>query len=254
MVINDIEYCVTLFFEDESGTTLKDMDFSDFSEVNDYIATHKKDCHSVSYTLCEMIDGTPDNFTWKAPFKWGILSDEEIEEIISEQIEFLEEIVEKSEALENWQKEFHYKHENCDFTEKMSQLKDFAYVCPNCFMPIDDCRCRLYPYFLVQIDKLVLPIVRELNIQGYKTTGCCAGHPERDNALRITISFDKDYNFDNSFPEGFRYSKLKHSLFFDAPDGLSVEQLLDLQEEVIDQLADWAEMLLPADNEDELID
>lgn len=75
------------------------------------------------------------------------------------------------------------------------------YVCPFCFNQINKCICKIYPpYTLIQIDKNMQEIVRELNKKGYKTKYSCESH--YGYTYNIYISFLKKYIF-KELPDGF---------------------------------------------------
>ena len=94
----------------------------------------------------------------------------------------------------------------------------------------------------------MLPIIRELNEKGYKTTGCCAGHPS-EGYLNIYICFAEDYDFDEPFPDGGRYSKSKHSISYTV-SAEDCDNLADFQRGTLYKLSDWAEMLFELEEEE----
>lgn len=250
MRINNIDYCVTLFFYDKNGERCKELDFSDFYAVNRYIRENSNDGYEVFYTFRELIDGEPDDYSWEVSFAWKELSEEEIQFQVDDYLRYLAENDEHSEKNEKFLKEFHYRESFCDSEEKKARFHDFAYVCPRCMREVEHCRCKHYPYYLVQIDKLILPIVRELNANGYITCGCCAGHPATEDFLWIYIAFDKDYHFDMPFPAGGKYSKLGHTILYSPPENMPREEYAAFQERVINELMEWADMLLPVANDE----
>lgn len=247
--INGIDYCVTLFFDDENGEQIKELNFTDFNEVNHYIRENTPDTNKVSFSFREMIDGKPDSLLWKLEMEWKEFSEEEIQCQIEWYLQFLEESKAFAEKVESAAKEIHYHEINCDYEKKKSRLHEFVYICPNCLQDLEHCRCEHYPNYLVQIDKLMLPVIRELNINGYVTTNCCAGHPATDKRMDIYIAFDREYHFDMPFPDGGRYSKLSHILRYEPPEDMPREEYAAYQERVMEELLDWAEMLLPAEAE-----
>lgn len=170
-------------------------------------------------------------------------------------IEDEEEQAEYQKTVDEFSREIHYMGENADYMKKQHHLADIAYVCPSCIRPVEDCRCALYPYYLVQIDKLMVPIIRELNEKGYKTTGCCAGHPDQEEFVvsGIYIAFADEYDFDEPFPEGVRYSKSRHTIHF-TPNAEDCDDLMKFQEETLDKLLYWAEMLFAVDEYDNMYD
>lgn len=245
--INNIDYCITLYFEDENGDYVKELDFADFREVNRYIRENNNGGYQVNYTFRELIDGKPELPTWDKSLEWKELSEEEMQFQIDDYLCWFAENKAYWDNVEKHSRQLQYCVHFVDYETKKARRHEFSYVCPRCMRELEHCRCKSYPYYLVQIDKLILPIIRELNINGYITTYCCAGHPDIDEPLYIYIRFDKEYHFDMPFPEGGRYSKLWHSISYAPPENMPKEQYAAFQKRVIDELTDWAEMLLPAD-------
>ena len=246
MQINGIEYCISLFFNDDSGE-IKELNFKDFDEVNEYIKVNSADGYSVSFSFCEMINGIPDLPSWEKEMQWVEFSQEDIQFEIEGHLQFLEESKKLTDATEEIAKEFHYCQTTYDYDKKKAWLHEFAYVCPRCMYELEHCRCKNYPDYLIQIDKQILPIVRELNINGYVTTYCCAGHPSADRPMDIYIAFDREYRFDLPFPDGGRYSKQDHILRYTPPKDMPKEEYGNYQKCIMEELFDWAEMLLPTE-------
>lgn len=244
MIIEGIDYFVAIYKTGENGFPEYITHFADFHALNEFIrntvnAEYKE--QKLFYSLVENIDNEPGAFSWTAPFELVEFSDEQIQQIIEQFIEDEKADAEHWAKVDEWSKQLHYIPQNVDYKAKQHRLSDFDYVCPTCLRTIDDCRCEGYPYYLVQIDKLMLPIIRELNEKGYKTTGCCAGHLY-ENYLSIYICFAEDYDFDQPFPEGGRYSKTKHSISYFVSDE-DCDNFEDFQRETLWKLNDWAEML-----------
>ena len=130
-----------------------------------------------------------------------------------------------------------------DYESKKKHRADYSYICPHCYREIDDCRCSNYPYFLVQIDTLIVPVIRTLNIKGYITSACCAGHIDQDNCTSIHIAFREEHYFGNSIPEGAVYSREARMVRFDGLDKLSAEERIIYQAESIEKLNAWADKL-----------
>lgn len=248
MIIQGIDYFVAIYEMGQDGFPEYLAHFADFYALNDFIRNNANNPKyvnaSLSYSFVENIDGEPDAFSWVQSFKFEEFTAEQIEHEIELFIESEEEQAEHGKKVDEFSREIHYRGEDADYTKKKHHLADIAYVCPSCIRPVEDCRCALYPYYLVQIDKLMVPIIRELNEKGYKTSGCCAGHPEQAEfaASGIYIAFADEYDFDEPFPEGARYSKSRHTLQF-TPDVEGYENLVKFQQETLDKLSDWVEML-----------
>ena len=250
MIINGIEYFVSIFVEDSAGDIIEDYDFHNFEEFNQFIRENKdnpkyKGC-KLSYSFVESIDGKPGYSMWDKPIEFRELSNKEIEAEIEDFLSFEEETNSLFAEANAFDKEIHYRENDGEYLSKRVRFNDFSYVCPTCLRIVDDCRCKSYPYYLVQIDTLILPIIRLLNEKGYTTTGCCAGHPkteiEQFLSSGVHICFDRDYDFDEEFPEGAKYSKVKHCIDF-IPTPADVDDLLYFQRRVLDDLMEWAELL-----------
>lgn len=247
--IDGINYMVLLFLDNGNWEDTDMYQFSDFDEMNSFIREQKQlsryEGFRARYTLAEATeDGQINGYTWDAEIPFEEFTEEEIKAAIEEQRAWLIEVDALSTELNKKQREINYYAYDGDYREKQSRLADFVYVCPNCIREIEDCRCKYYPYYLMQIDRLILPVIRELNMKGYKTTGCCAGHIQDDEfkTTGIYICFDQDYDFDQPFPEGAVYTKTKHSLSIVPPSSV-YDDLKTWQRETIWALSDWAEML-----------
>lgn len=252
MKIEGNDYFVAIYETGENGFPEYIAHFKDFYALNDFIRKNADNetykVKELSYSFVENIDGEPDAFSWTMPFELTVFSEERIQQEIEQFIEGEKESEEHFAKVDEWSKQLHYIPQRVDYKAKQHRLADFAYVCPTCLRTVDDCRCEGYPYYLVQIDKLILPIIRELNEKGYKTTGCCAGHPS-EGYLNIYICFAEDYDFDELFPDGGRYSKVKHSISYTASTE-NCDNLADFQRETLYQLNDWAEMLSELEEEE----
>ena len=251
MIIEGIEYFIALFIDDATdGSELEDLYFHDFKEFNQFIFDNKNNPKyanvNLSYSFVESINGNPGAFSWTKPIKFEEMSDQEIEHEIVDYKDFLEENCQESMAVDEWSKQIHYLGEDEDYLSKREHLNDISYVCPSCLRLVEDCRCNLYPYYLVQIDTLILPIIRLLNSKGYTTTGCCAGHPltEREQFIvdGIYICFDQDYDFANDCPEGGIYEKVKNCIRI-LPKEDDLDDLEYFQQRALDDLLEWAELL-----------
>lgn len=249
MIIDGIEYNILLFVNDENGDAIDELYFDSFEQYNEFFRERKHIKYqnaTFAYTFVEIINGEPGSYSWFMPIEAKELSEEEIQNVISEYREYLIDNEEYSKNFDEGLREIHYRSDGQKYQK--TGLNDYCYVCPSCLNIIEECECRFYPYYLVQIDRLILPIIKELNSKGYMTTGCCAGHPTEDSKfIDISICFAKDYEFDEPFPEGSKYAKVKHALSFSAEVN-GYQEALDFQQETLDKLSDWAEMLF--ENED----
>lgn len=248
MVINGIDYYVGLYIMGADGFPEYEAHFEDFHALNAFIRENadnpKYTNNQMCYSFVEDIDGEPDAFSWVSNIEWQAFSDEQMQYEIDEFIEMMAEQKEEDARVDEFSKEIHYHEDGVDYQKKQRHFDDIAYVCPHCLRTVDDCRCALYPWYLVQIDKLLVPIIRELNSKGYKTTGCCAGHPQDEEfkGSGVYIAFAEDYDFDEPFPDGGKYSKSKHTISY-IPAEEDYDNLVDFQMNVLQRLEDWAEML-----------
>lgn len=80
-------------------------------------------------------------------------------------------------------------------------VRNYYYVCPTCLSVPENCSCSLLPETLMQIDKRMLPIIRELNKKWYVTTSCCEGHV--GHYEQIYIMFKSKHKFKLPLPKGF---------------------------------------------------
>lgn len=78
---------------------------------------------------------------------------------------------------------------------KLDKPEGYYYRCPN---------KKCGDLNLVEIDDLILPIIKLLNIKGYKTTYCCSAHAyENENHCANTyIAFDSEF-VPKIIPKGF---------------------------------------------------
>lgn len=83
-----------------------------------------------------------------------------------------------------------YKQESIKLNE--SSKYDYNTICPkaNCYGDV------------VEIDDLLLPVIKLLNQKGYITTFCCSGHSYEAGYCNTYISFDNEY-LPNIIPKGF---------------------------------------------------
>jgi len=255
MKIKGIDYFVAVYEMDQQGYPEYLAHFVDFHALNTFIRDNadnpKYAKASLCYSFVENIDGEPAPFSWVQAFQFEEFSAEQMEQEIEIFIEDLEIQGDLDKKVDEFSKEIHYMGEDTDYMAKRHHLADIAYVCPSCIRPVEDCHCSLYPYYLVQIDKAMVPIIRKLNAKGYKTTGCCAGHPDQEDFLAsgIYIAFAEDYDFDEPFPEGAQYSKARHTIMF-MPNVEGYDNLVKFQEQTLDKLSDWVDMLFALDELD----
>lgn len=255
MRINGIEFLVMLIIGDMDSDNAREFYFSDFEELNRFIREHQHNPQYQEgpffYTLVESINGKPSAFCWTQEIEFRPFTQEQIQEEINAEKSFLLDLPKYANEMEQNAKEIHYTEEYDHYKDKVDRLNEFTYVCPNCIREIEDCRCSSYPYYLVQIDRLMLPIIRELNKNGYRTTGCCAGHPVENNPIsaRVYINFKKPYSFSEPLPEGAIWSKIANSISFET-NCKNYKDLLAFQQDSLDKLSDWAEMLLEVEEKD----
>ena len=81
-----------------------------------------------------------------------------------------------------------------------NNLNVYSYVCSHCFHPLYKSECDQYPENLIQIDKQMVPGIRELNKRFYKTEGCCEGYVGKfDNGkIPLTMLVENNRLFKNN--------------------------------------------------------
>ena len=168
----------------------------------------------------------------------------EIDEIEEYYDWFLEDIEEHQNNIKAYSKDIRFVPiiNDDDYLKKNECKHEFEYVCPHCFNNIDNCTCKTYPYYLIQIDRLILPAIKELNYKGYITSACCAGHVEDGKSINIYIAFENEYGF-SSIPKGAKYSKTGYSISYNFPNDLTKEDRITLQEKCLNQIFEWVHNL-----------
>lgn len=126
-----------------------------------------------------------------------------------------------------------------DYTKKQAIRDEYTYICPFCLHELEDCRCEHYPWTVVQIDTILLPVIRELNEKGYRTAHSCSGHKSGDELM---IAFQHEYYY-RPIPRGFYYGESSFVLFRPCPEGLSEEAYRAFRQESADALLKWAQEL-----------
>lgn len=252
MLINDIDFAIRFWIENEDGKEIADKVFSDLYEMNEYIkATWADDAFegvTASFSPVEIINGEPEE---AVTFVFEIYPYMELEEDeIQEYLESITEAYSESNRITDRGNETRLipLKESDNFIDKKVFLKEIVYVCPHCFRELEDCRCEHYPYFLVQIDRLILPVIKTLNQKGYITTSCCGGHANSTYCCSIYIAFENEHNFEDNLPEGSYYSKSARTLNFKLQKDVTVDEFLPFQKECLEKLARWAEELPTCDN------
>ena len=114
--------------------------------------------------------------------------------------------------------------------------KNYVYVCPHCFNKVDECKCLVLPWELIQIDKKIWPSIKILNSKWYHTEMCCEGHIQDTQRPFMYIMFKKNYKF-KSVPEGFE--NLKGSIRANIT-GKSEDAKKRKQRILLKALYDWA--------------
>ena len=255
MLFNGIEYKVRLYITDAyTDEDITEEVFDNLDQMADYIEKTYEDERFVDakgeYTFVEVVDGVPGTVGkyFYEVFPYYPLDEEDLEETLRDftvDVPKLEEMQKKE-----WEKELAFhpsdeKHTAGDASKDIP-LSEYSYICPNCFNEVETCTCRHYPYNLVQIDKLMVPIIKELNCKGYLTMYSCAGHPDyKPNPAGsfIFITFKENYEFPAQFPEGAIYRKSDHSLSYDCPSGSTIDSLKQYQQNYLDALMEWARSL-----------
>ncbi len=248
MIINDIEYAVRFWIDDEDGETILDEVFSSLEEMNEFIEKmwRKPEYADVTvyFSPVEVINGKPDDSVrWHfelSPFM--PLEEAEIKDYYYEFKDSLRVSKEMAERLGQDTK-FEPREDSIDYERKKKHRADITYICPYCFREVDDCRCSSYSYHLVQIDKLMVPIIRTLNKKGYITTACCSGHLEENHSLSIYIAFKNEHDFGNNLPVGAVYSKAEQVVRYTGLENMAGEVRARFQNDCIESITAWADSL-----------
>jgi len=251
MIIKGIEYNFRLSVEDANGNELANKLFPDLESMNAFI--EETEClpeyedATGHYVMVEVVDGVPDEsgryVVELDPYTSYV--EEEFEDIMYDIEQFFIDMKEIGKLLSKNQ-ELSYKEPTGDGAKRYP-LSDIVYICPRCFNELKECRCDEYPYYLVQIDRLIAPTIRKLNIKGYTTTGCCNGHPDRPEGsygTGIYISFKERYEFGIPLPDGAKIRKEGGLMIcYDFPKGASKADLEEYQAASLEKLALWADAL-----------
>lgn len=257
LVIEDIEFAIKLWFEDECNRAVdgEEYIFEDFPSFNAWLEEHYLDWNYLDWDaywdFVEVSGGEVGSIGGEIALDLlAPLDDDEIKDAIDEQKKHIAWGVEHASE----KREFDFTSLRVAKTPPQSKeipLEDFVYVCPNCIQPLTECRCSHYPWVAVQIDASILPAVKELNEKGYRTAWSCGGHvypTQEDGQVKmdgIYLSFKKRYDF-ASVPEGARYWKMGLSINFKPPYGGTEDEYLAYLEEARSALADWVRSLPPA--------
>ena len=254
MIINGIEYNIRFYVDDsETGEEIAEEIFEDFDQLNAFIKA-TEDLYEYAdaraeYVPVEVIGGEPEEAGLFSYYKepYMPLDEDDIEECLEDLKITIPEM--EKDNFKEWEKTLAFfpadeVYEPGD-ASKAIPLSEYAYICPQCFNEVFACTCRSYPYNLIQIDRLLVPIIKELNIKGYRTMYSCAGHPDYyDGALDfVNVSFVEDYDFKIPFPESAKYSKTRKMLYFGLPKETDTESLKRYQKLYLGRLKDWAEAL-----------
>lgn len=248
MTIREIEYAIRFWVEDYEGNEVAEEVFYDLYEMNAYIRRtwreEKYECVEAKFSPVEIINGVPEN---AITFEFNIspymeLEDEELEELMADIIGCFEDAEKMGRNCGNNTK-FSPNSEADDYLAKRSTLSDYAYICPHCYYELTECRCSGYPYYLVQVDKLMVPVVRLLNKKGYITTACCAGHLDDLRGRTIYVAFEKEHEFGINLPSGAEYAKTGRCVQYRIPDDMTKSQFSHFQSRCIEQFVNWVNNL-----------
>lgn len=248
MKINNIDFAIRFWVQDSEEKDIVEKVFADLYEMNDYIKKTWKedefdDAEKAQFSPVEIINGEPEE---SVTFIFDIcpymeLDEDEIEEFLIN----IDDAYSESERITDRGNETKFipTQEAENYAEKKAFLAEIEYVCPHCFRPLNDCRCEHYPYFLVQVDKTILPIIKMLNQKGYITSACCGGHPNTEHCMSIYVAFDNEHDFSIDFPQNFRYSRSARTLTAYFDQNISQDEFLAFQKDRLDELSQWAERL-----------
>ena len=129
-------------------------------------------------------------------------------------------------------------------------------ICYNCWQKDESCNCSQKR--LIDIDDIIYPAIKKLNILGYKTNFCCSGHTDnRGVQSYISFAWDKDTEIFKTLPIGwsydsYNYKKVKHYKYHIirniVPEQkkiakMTAEQKQKIINKGIDNLIQWIETL-----------
>ena len=257
MIINNIEYYIRLYVDDEeTQEEIAEELFADFDEMNEFLeetwTQPEYEKAKAEYHFVEVIDGKPEE-SGRHIYELEIympLMEFEIDDVLYDMRVLVPREQQKFKKISERNQSFipTINTSSPEIALQRIPLSEYAYLCPHCLNELDKCTCSSYPGYLIQVDRLLATCVKELNMKGYFTSSCCAGHPGyRDySTLFIYMSFRERYQFSVPFPEGSKYSKEGESLIFDLPEGgreWDMEQLRDYQKKCIEKLEIWTKQL-----------
>lgn len=245
MKIENIDFAFCLSVNDDDGIEIDEKIFFDFDEMNAYIEKTwnlpEYSCVTAFFQVLEVINGKPsDAASYQFDISYMPFDDSEIEDYIYDISQAMKESEELKASLKAHS--FQKINFNGDYEKKKNRIEEIVYLCPHCFNELVDCKCQDYPWYLIQVDKAIADIIRTLNLKGYTTSACCAGHAEDSSSISLYVAFENEHYF-SSIPEGFEYSKLGRSLSIDMPRKQSKEEYLDKQEMALKKLQVWSDEL-----------
>ena len=247
MEIDGVEHGLILLVTDEDGNTVVEENYPGLEELNERLDEIWEDDRSfeweASLSFVEIADGAYGPRSAEHPLCGFVPLDEwELEELISDELEIRAEFKELFSAGAEHAR-IEYRGRTGGPSRKEERIEEIAYVCPNCLEELCDCACSFYPYYLIQIDRGMLPIIRTLNQKGYVTSSCCAGHVW--NKSNIHVQFAEPYAFASKIPEGAIYWKRDRAVDFGLLEQPSDEDCLAHQRRALAALLEWAESLPP---------
>lgn len=251
MILNGIEYNLRLEATNEQGDIITEQVFPDLESMSEFMAKtymlpEYEDAHG-EFVLVEVVNGVPEKggrYVYELDSYMGFVEGE-IEDILYDMGQFFEE---RESTASAWNPHFIANPEAVveeGIVEKKHPLSDYAYLCPRCLHELEDCKCPLYPMYLIQIDRAIVPVIRTLNRKGYNTIGSCGGHPDRDpeKLERILVTFEKKYEFGVPFPEGSKFLQEDQSLCYEMPARKTRAELELYQGECLKKMQAWADQL-----------
>lgn len=112
------------------------------------------------------------------------------------------------------------------------------YVCSLCFLPLGKCACpRSFRGELVQIDRGIQHAIHVLNLKGYDTKFCCAGHPRGTYIMFCNSECAPEAEL----PEGLKWNGL--ALRAEYPYKATREECWELNDQRLEALNAWCDEL-----------
>lgn len=247
MRIDDVQHGFLLMVDDEAGNPVAAEEFTTIDALNTFIGQHRDEYAGMHSSLAfeEIADGKFGGYC--ISFDLPAFEPVPLRRLREMAREYAEDLRNPGLAPAFQPVLMPYRDDACCPGPKGDHLRDVSFVCPRCYHPVETCTCRHYPYYLVQVDTALVPVLRVLNTKGYRTTSCCAGHLD-GRCVDVHVGFDRRYSFLAPLPEGATYWQMRPHVSFALLENPTPQEFAAYQRQAIDGLLTWANALpeLPA--------